>query len=43
MKSVEDRKAEFIAKAREINGDKYDYSDVEYVNNRTPVNLLWLT
>lgn len=28
---------EFIAKARAIHGDKYDYSKVEYVNIRTPV------
>ena len=28
---------EFIAQAREIHGDKYDYSKVKYVNNNTPV------
>ena len=27
----------FIKKAREIHGDKYDYSKVEYVNAKTPV------
>lgn len=27
----------FIEKAREIHGDKYDYSDVEYINNHTKV------
>ena len=30
-------KEEFIEKAREIYGDKYDYSKVEYVNNKTKV------
>ena len=25
----------FIEKAKKIHGDKYDYSKVEYVNNRT--------
>ena len=31
---------EFIAKAREVHGDKYDYSKVEYVNNRTKVCII---
>ena len=31
---------EFIAKAREIHGDKYDYSKVEYVNNSTKVCIV---
>nr|DAK04438.1 MAG TPA: restriction enzyme [Bacteriophage sp.] len=30
-------KEEFIIKAKEIHGDKYDYSKVEYVNNKTKV------
>lgn len=30
-------KEEFIAKAKEVHGDKYDYSKVEYINNVTPV------
>ena len=30
-------KDEFIKRAREIHGKKYDYSKVEYVNNRTKV------
>ena len=29
----------FIKKARDIHGDKYDYSEVEYVNNNTPVRI----
>ena len=31
---------EFIIKAREINGDKYDYTKVEYVNNSTKVCII---
>jgi very-short-patch-repair endonuclease len=31
---------EFIKKAKEIHGDKYDYSKVEYVNNHTPVCII---
>ena len=30
----------FIAKAKEIHGDKYDYSKVEYVNSRTKVCII---
>lgn len=30
---------EFISKSREIHGDKYDYSLVEYVNTNRPVNI----
>lgn len=31
---------EFIEKARKVHGDKYDYSKVVYVNNRTPVCII---
>lgn len=31
---------EFIEKAREIHGDKYDYSLVDYVNNHTKVKII---
>ena len=31
---------EFIEKAKEIHGDKYDYSKVEYVNNKTKVCII---
>lgn len=31
---------EFISKAKEIHGDKYDYSKVEYVNAHTPVCII---
>ena len=31
---------EFIKKAREVHGDRYDYSKVEYVNNKTKVIII---
>lgn len=31
---------EFIKKARKIHGDKFDYSKVEYINNRTKVCII---
>lgn len=31
---------EFITKAREVHGDKYDYSKVEYVNSQTKVCIV---
>ena len=31
---------EFIRRAREVHGNKYDYSKVEYVNNRTKVCII---
>ena len=31
---------EFIKKAREVYGDKYDYSKVEYVNHKTKVTII---
>ena len=34
--SIED----FIKKAKEIHGEKYDYSKVKYVNNRTKVEII---
>ena len=40
MKTVEERKKSFIKKAREKHGDKYDYSEVEYKDNRTPVKII---
>lgn len=32
---------DFILKSKEIHGDKYDYSLVEYVNNNTKVKILY--
>lgn len=31
---------EFIKRAREVHGDRYDYSKVNYVNNQTPVEMV---
>lgn len=31
---------EFIEKARQVHGDKYDYSKVEYVNSKTPIVIV---
>ena len=31
---------EFITRAREIHGDKYDYSKVEYINNKTKICII---
>ena len=31
---------EFILKSKEIHGDKYDYSQVTYINNSTPVEII---
>ena len=33
-------KEEFIKKAREVHGDKYDYSKVKYINNYTKVCII---
>lgn len=30
----------FVKKARAVHGNKYDYSEVCYVNNKTPVNII---
>lgn len=33
-------KEEWVASARKVHGDKYDYSKVDYVNNRTKVCII---
>ena len=33
-------KNEFIEKAKQVHGDLYDYSKVEYVNNNTPITII---
>lgn len=33
-------KEKFIEEARKVHGDKYDYSKVEYINNKTNVTLI---
>lgn len=30
---------EFVEQARQVHGDKFDYSEVEYVNTHTPVKI----
>lgn len=32
--------AEFVARARRVHGDRYDYSSVVYANNRTKVTVI---
>ena len=38
--NVEKRKNDFIAKARKVHGDRYDYSEVNYVNNKIKVIIV---
>jgi hypothetical protein len=38
--SISSSKEDFIKKAREVHGNKYDYSKVEYVNNKTKVSII---
>lgn len=40
VKNSYDTVENFILKAKEIHGDKYDYSLVQYVNSRTKVNII---
>lgn len=37
---LRDTLEDFIVKAREAHGDKYDYSKVEYSGNKTPVEII---
>ena len=39
-KSKTDTKEDFIKKAKEIYGETYDYSNVNYINNKTPVSII---
>lgn len=43
-KCIHDRRrvtlVEFIEKSTKVNGDKYDYSKVEYLNSTTPVKII---
>ena len=39
-KKLSHNKDIFIKKAKEIHGDKYDYSKVEYINNKTKVCII---
>ena len=40
MKTLEQKKENFICRSNEIHGSKYDYSKIEYINNRTKVCIL---
>ncbi len=40
MKRVRITTGDFIKKAKEVHGDKYDYSKVEYINNYTKVCII---
>ena len=31
---------QFIQKAKEVHGDKYDYSGVSYINSQIPVTIV---
>lgn len=37
---LKDKTKEFIQKAREVHGNKYDYSKVNYINNKTKVCII---
>jgi hypothetical protein len=39
-KSINERKQDFINKSKLCHGDKYDYSKVDYINNKTPVTII---
>ena len=40
---MNDKTSEFITKAKEIHGDKYDYSKVEYINCDTKVCIIFFS
>jgi len=40
IKSAIDKTSYWINQAREVHGDKYDYSLVDYINNRTKVKII---
>jgi len=33
-------KEEFIEKAKNVHGDKFDYSNVIYINNKKKINII---
>jgi hypothetical protein len=39
-KSQSSNTEEFVSKSKQIHGNKYDYSKVEYINNTTPVEII---
>lgn len=40
VNSIKNTTSKFIEKAKKVHGDKYDYSMVEYVNNKTKVRII---
>ena len=40
LNDIVSNSSKFIEKSREKFGDKFDYSEVEYVNSQTPVTLI---
>ena len=38
--SLRSNTAEFISQAKTVHGDRYDYSQVDYVNSETPVTII---
>lgn len=38
--TIEERKNNFIKKAKEIHGEIYDYSKVDYINSGTKVTVV---
>lgn len=40
LEDIEKRKKHFLMKAKEIHGDRYDYSLVEYINGTTKVKII---
>lgn len=40
LKKIKQSKESFIEKAKQIHGDKYDYSKVEYINTQTKVCII---
>ena len=40
LKDFLSNKKSFIQKAKEVHGDKYDYSKVNYINNKTDVEII---
>lgn len=40
IRSAVDRAAYFIEQAKEVHGDKYDYSLTKFVNHKTPIDII---
>ena len=40
VRSLKERLSLYLNKSKELNGEKYDYSLVEYINSHTEVKIL---